>query len=242
MSLSLQNRIAAVTGGASGIGLECVRQLVAAGAIVYILDRDKAAMERARAELGDRVHAVEVDLFRHASIQQAVDTVLDAEGRLDIMFANAGSYVGGNAWEGDPDSWDRMLNLNINAAFHSARVAMVPMIRQGSGDIVITSSVAGVVPIVAEPIYTGSKHAIQAFTHTCRRQLAPHGVRIGAIQPGPVVTPLIDDWDPDRRKAALEGGGMMQPSDVAEALIFMLTRRKGTVVRDLVLLPEGFDI
>ncbi|GBQ86572.1 glucose dehydrogenase [Asaia sp. W19] len=242
MSLPLQDKIAAVTGGASGIGLECVRHLIKAGAIVYVLDRDKAAMDKAREELGDKLHGVEVDLFRHASIQQAVDTVLAEQGRLDIMFANAGSYVGGNAWEGDPDVWDRMLNLNINAAFHSARVAMAPMIKQGSGDIIITSSVAGVVPIVAEPIYTGSKYAVQAFTHTCRRQLAPHGVRVGAIQPGPVVTPLINDWDPERRKAALEGGGMMQPSDVAEALIFMLTRRKGTVVRDLVLLPNGFDV
>ncbi|WP_025884982.1 SDR family oxidoreductase [Asaia prunellae] len=242
MSLPLQDKIAAVTGGASGIGLECVRHLIASGAIVYILDRDKAGMDKAHAELGERLHGIEVDLFRHASIQQAVDKILSSQGRLDIMFANAGAYVGGDAWEGDPDAWDRMLNLNINAALHSARCAMKPMMKQGSGDIIITSSVAGVVPVVAEPIYTASKHAIQAFTHTCRRQLAPHGVRVGAIQPGPVVTPLIDDWDPERRKAALEGGGMMQPSDVAEALIFMLTRRRGTTVRDLVLLPTGFDI
>lgn len=242
MSLPLQNKIATVTGGASGIGLECVRHLIANGAVVYVLDRDKAAMEKAHAELGENLHGIEVDLFRHASIQEAVDRILKEQGRLDIMFANAGSYVGGDAWEGDPDAWDRMLTLNINAALHSARVAMAPMMKQGSGDIVITSSVAGVVPVMVEPVYTASKHAIQAFTHTCRRQLAPHGVRMSAIQPGPVVTPLIDDWDPERRKAALENGGMMQPTDVAEALIFMLTRRQGTVVRDLVLLPSRFDI
>lgn len=242
MTVSLQNKIAAVTGGASGIGLECVRQIAESGAIVYILDRDRQAMDKARAEIGAHVHGIEVDLFQPETIDAAIETIVAAQGRIDILHVNAGAYVGGNIWEGNPAQWDKMLNLNINAAFHSARAVMAVMMVQRSGDILFTSSVAGVVPVAAEPIYTASKHAIQAFTHTVRRQLAPYDVRVGAIQPGPVVTPLLNDWDPERLKANIEAGAMMQPSDVAEAVVFMLTRRKGTIVRDLVLLPHHFDV
>jgi len=242
MTSPLQDKIAAVTGGASGIGLECVRHLADHGAIVYILDRDRQALDKARDELGERVHAIEVDLFRYETVDRAIETIVSEQGRIDILHANAGAYIGGNIWEGNSDAWDKMLNLNINAAFRSARAVMPAMMQQKSGDIVLTSSIAGLIPIPAEPIYTASKHAVQAFTHTVRRQLAPFGIRVGAIQPGPVVTPLLNDWDPERLKANIEAGAMMQPVDVAEAVIFMLTRRKGTVVRDLVLLPHSFDV
>ena len=99
--------------------------------------------------------------------------ILEAGGRLDIFHANAGAYVGGAVLEGDPDAWDRMLNLNINAAFRSVHAVLPHMIAQKSGDIIVTSSIAGVVPVVWEPIYTASKFAVQAFVHTIRRQVAP---------------------------------------------------------------------
>ncbi|WP_029605939.1 SDR family oxidoreductase [Kozakia baliensis] len=242
MTSPLQGKIAAITGGASGIGLECVRQIAASGATVYILDRDHQALDKAREELGERVHTIEVDLFRYETVDRAIETIVSEQGRIDILHVNAGAYIGGHVWEGDPDKWDKMLNLNINAAFRSARAVMPTMMKQKSGDIIMTSSIAGIVPIPAEPIYTASKHAVQAFTHTIRRQLAPFGIRVGAIQPGPVVTPLLNDWDPERLKANIEAGAMMQPSDVAEAVVFMLSRRKGTVIRDLVLLPHSFDV
>ena len=92
------------------------------------------------------------------------------------------------------------------------------MIAQKSGDVIVTSSVAGVVPVIWEPIYTASKHAVQAFVHTVRRQVAPHGVRVGAVLPGPVVTALLDDWPKAKMEEALANGSLMQPSEVAEAV------------------------
>jgi ribitol 2-dehydrogenase len=116
------------------------------------------------------------------------------------------------------------------------------MIERKTGDILLTSSIAGVVPVVWEPIYTASKFAVQAFAHTIRRQLAPHGIRVGAVLPGPVVTALLDDWPKAKMEEALANGSLMQPSEVAEAVLFMLTRRKGVVVRDLVILPNTVDL
>src|SRR5205085_7284713 len=125
--------------------------------------------------------------------------ILERTGRLDIFHANAGSYIGGDVLEGDPDAWDRMLALNVNAVFRSVHAVLPHMVERRTGDIVVTSSIAGLVPVVWEPIYTASKHAVQAFVLTVRRQVAPHGLRVGAVQPGPVVAAVIRD----RAKASL---------------------------------------
>ena len=115
-------------------------------------------------------------------------------------------------------------------------------VAQGSGDILLTSSIAGVVPVVWEPVYTASKFAVQAFVHRVRRQVAKHGVRVGAVLPGPVLTALLDDWPKAKLEEALANGSLMQPEEVAEAVLFMLTRRKGVTERDLVILPSSVDL
>ena len=134
------------------------------------------------------------------------------------------------------------MNPNINAAFRSIHAVLPHMIERKTGDIVMTSSIAGVVPVVWEPIYTASKFAVQAFVHTIRRQLAPHGLRVGAVLPGPVVTALLDDWPKAKMEEALASGSLMQPVEVAEAVLFMVPRRPGVVVRDLVILPNSVDL
>ena len=111
-----------------------------------------------------------------------------------------------------------------------------------TGDIIVTSSVAGVVPVVWEPIYTASKHAVQAFVHTVRRQMIKHKIRVGAVLPGPVVTALIADWPNDKLEAELAAGGLMEPTEVAEAVLFMLTRPRTVTIRDLVILPQSTDL
>jgi ribitol 2-dehydrogenase len=168
--------------------------------------------------------------------------ILDLAGGLDIFHANAGAYVGGDVLDGNPDEWDRMLNLNVNAAFRSVHAVLPHMVAQKSGDIIFTSSIAGIVPVVWEPIYTASKFAVQAFVHTIRRQLSKHGVRVGAVAPGPVVTALLDDWPKAKMDEALASGSLMQPKEVADAVLFMLTRPRNVTIRDLVILPNSVDL
>jgi len=144
--------------------------------------------------------------------------------------------------EGDPDAWDRMLNLNVNAAFRSVRAVLPHMVERRTGDIIMTSSIAGLVPVVWEPIYTASKHAVQAFVHTVRRQVARHGIRVGAVAPGPVVTGLISDWPQEKLDAARAAGDLMEASEVAAAVAFMLTRPRNVTIRDLVILPQANDL
>jgi ribitol 2-dehydrogenase len=183
-----------------------------------------------------------VNLLDGAEVSGMLPRILDLAGGMDIFHANAGGYVGGPVQDGDPDVWDRMLNLNINAAFRSVHAVLPHMIAQKSGDILFTSSIAGVVPVIWEPIYTASKFAVQAFVHTTRRQLAPHGIRVGAVLPGPVVTALLDDWPKAKMDEALANGSLMQPKEVAEAVLFMLSRPRNVTVRDLVILPNSVDL
>jgi ribitol 2-dehydrogenase len=242
MDESLKGKVAAITGAASGIGLACARALLAAGAKVVMIDRAEDRLSRLSAELGPCAMPLRVDLLQPSEASGLLPRILDLAGGLDIFHANAGAYVGGDVLAGNPDEWDRVLNLNVNAAFRSVHAVLPHLVMQKAGDIIFTSSIAGLVPVVWEPIYTASKFAVQAFVHTTRRQVAKHGVRVGAVAPGPVVTALLDDWPKAKMDEALASGSLMQPEEVAAAVLFMLTRPRHVTVRDLVILPNSVDL
>ena len=242
MTESMKGKVAAITGAASGIGLECARTLVAEGAKVVLIDRAKDRLARLCAELGPNALPLATDLLQPLEVSALLPKILELADGLDIFHANAGAYVGGDVLTGNPDQWDRVLNLNVNAAFRSVHAVLPHLVAQKSGDIIFTSSIAGIVPVVWEPIYTASKFAVQAFVHTTRRQLAKHGIRVGAVAPGPVVTALLDDWPKAKMDEALASGSLMQPKEVADAVLFMLTRPRNVTIRDLVVLPSSVDI
>lgn len=242
MGQDLSGKVAAITGAASGIGLACANSLLDAGVHVVLVDRAEESLKTICSEFGPQAIPLVIDVTDPKSVAGMMPQILEKAGKLDIFHANAGSYIGGEVVEGDPDAWDRMLNLNINAAFRSVHAVLPHMVGRKTGDIIFTSSIAGLVPVVWEPIYTASKHAVQAFVHTVRRQVAKHGLRVGAVAPGPVVTALIKDWPKDKLDAALAAGDLMQPEEVAEAVLFMLTRPRNVTIRDLVILPQSNDL
>ena len=242
MDQDLSGKVAAVTGAASGIGLECAKTFMAAGARVVFVDYAEEKLKDLCASLGPQAIPVVANLMDPKSVSGMMPQILEKAGQLDIFHANAGSYVGGEVVHGDPDAWDRMLNLNINAVFRSIHAVLPHMVERKTGDIIVTSSVAGFIPVVWEPIYTASKHAVQAFVHTLRRQVFKHGIRVGEVAPGPVVTALISDWPKAKLDDALATGGLMEPKEVADAVLFMLTRPRNVVIRDLVILPVSLDL
>lgn len=242
MTQDLSDKVAAVTGAASGIGLECAKTMLNAGARVVFIDRDEARLRELASELGPRAIPLTISLTEPDSVSGMMAQILDKAGQLDIFHANAGSYVGGEVLGGDPDAWDRMLNLNINAVFRCIHAVLPHMVERKTGDIIVTSSVAGFIPVVWEPVYTASKHAIQAFVHTLRRQVNKHGIRVGEVAPGPVVTALLKDWPKAKLDDALASGSLMEPKEVADAVLFMLTRSRNVVIRDMVILPQGLDL
>jgi ribitol 2-dehydrogenase len=242
MAESMKGKVAAITGAASGIGLACARVLIAPGAKVVLVDRAQDRLTQLCAELGVNALPLVMDLLQPKEVSTLLPQILERAGGLDIFHANAGAYIGGDVLTGNPDEWDRVLNLNVNAAFRSVHSVLPHLVAQKAGDIIFTSSIAGIVPVVWEPIYTASKFAVQAFVHTTRRQVAKHGVRVGAVAPGPVVTALLDDWPKAKMEEALASGSLMQPNEVAEAVLFMLSRPRNVTIRDLVILPNSVDL
>ena len=242
MTNSLEGKVAAVTGAASGIGRASAEAMLAAGAHVILVDRDEAALKRLCEQHGESASALVIDLLDAQSCASLMPGILKQAGRLDIFHANAGSYIGGDLVDTDGPTIDRMLNLNVNAVIKNVHDVLPHMIERGTGDIVVTSSVAGHFPIPWEPVYSASKWAMTSFVQTVRRQVKSHGVRVGSVSPGPVVSALLKDWPEENLTKAKQSGSLMEPTEVADAVMFMLTRPRNVTIRDMVVLPSNFDI
>jgi ribitol 2-dehydrogenase len=242
MTKQLEGKVAAVTGSASGIGLASTEAMLAEGARVVMVDRDKAALDRFRDKHGEAVIPLVIDLLDAKDCATLLPRILDAVGRLDIFHANAGSYVGGDLVDADTTAIDRMLNLNVNVVMKNVHDVLPHMIERGSGDIIVTSSLAAHYPTPWEPVYAASKWAINCFVQTTRRQVFKHGIRVGSISPGPVITSLLADWPPEKLQEAKDSGSLLEAAEVAEVIIFMLTRPRGMTIRDVVMMPTNFDL
>lgn len=237
-----EGQVAAITGAASGIGRASAEALLAGGARVVLVDRDAAGLAAMQAEHGDAVIALQLDLLDAAQCRTLVPQVLERAGRLDILHANAGLYIGGDLVDADTDAIDRMLQLNVAVVMKNVRDALPHMIERGSGDILVTSSLAAHYPTPWEPVYASSKWAIDCFVQTTRRQVFRHGLRVGSISPGPVLTGLIADWPADKLAEARASGSLIEPAEIGEVITFMLTRPRGVTIRDVVLMPSNFDL
>ena len=238
---TLSAKVAVVTGAASGIGLATSRALLAEGATVVLVDRHETALAALTRDLGGKAIAQVTDLLDSASCSAMVPEILAKTGRIDILHCNAGSYIGGELGETTPEAIDRMLELNVNAVMKNVHSVAPHMIARKTGDIIVTCSVAGHFPTYWEPVYSGSKWAITSFVQGMRRQLLVHGIRVAQISPGPVVTALLADWPEENLRKAREAGALIEPEDVAEAIVFMLTRKRTITIRDVIILPSSFD-
>ncbi|WP_066150637.1 SDR family oxidoreductase [Hydrogenophaga pseudoflava] len=241
-SFPLQHKTAAITGAASGIGFASAKAMADAGARVLLIDRDAAALDKACAAIGDHALPLVLDLLDPAQCNSLLERTLALTGQLDIFHANAGLYVGGDLLDTTPEAIDRMLNLNVNVVMKNVHNVLPHMIGRGTGDILVTSSLAAHFPTPWEPVYASSKWAIDCFVQTVRRQMFKHGIRLGSVSPGPVITSLLSDWPAEKLAEAKASGSLIEAAEVAEVLLFMLTRPRGMTIRDVVLMPTNFDL
>ena len=242
MTWDLSERTVLVTGASSGIGRALALAAGAAGARVFLVGRDEGRLDAVAKEIGTAAIWHACDLTDPAAVDAMARAAEGQLGQIDVLLANAGLYIPGDAADGDPDAWDELIGVNVSSVFRLINRVLPAMIERRSGDIIVTSSVSGHQAIEWEPVYSASKHAIQSFVHGVRRQVQKHNVRIGAVAPGMVLNPLwgvSDEAEIARRVAAREG---IRSEDVAEAVMFMLTRPPHVTIRDLVILPQNQDI
>lgn len=134
-----------------------------------------------------------------------------------------------------------MVSLNVSVVMKNVQNVLPHMIERGTGDIMVTSSVAGHFPVHWEPVYA-SKWAMNNFVQTVRRQVLKHGIRVASVSPGPVNSALLADWPEENLRKAKESGSIIEPSDVSDAVMYMLTRPRNVTIRDMVVLPSNFDM
>ncbi|MBB4403687.1 MULTISPECIES: SDR family oxidoreductase [Rhizobium/Agrobacterium group] len=241
MSESLQGKIAVITGAASGIGLATTEALLEQGATVVMVDWNEKALNELAARLGDRAIPQVTNLLDADSCNAMIPEILGKVDHIDILYCNAGTYIGGDLTETTPEAIDKMLNLNVNAVMKNVHAVVPHMSERKTGDIVVTCSIAGHFPTYWEPVYSGSKWAITSFVQGMRRQMIPHGVRVAQVSPGPVVSALLADWPEENLRKAKESGSLIDASEVADAVVYMLTRKRTVTIRDMLVLPTNFD-
>lgn len=242
MSESLEGKTAVVTGAASGIGLATTEALLAEGATVVLADRNATVLAELAERLGERAIPQVTDLLDPDSCAALIPEALEKLGHIDILHCNAGSYIGGDLADTTLEAIDRMLNLNVNAVMKNVHAVIPHMTERQTGDIVVTASVAGHFPVLHEPVYASSKWAITCFVQTMRRQLLTDGIRVMQVSPGPVSSALLADWPEENLRKAKEAGALIDPSEVSDAIVYMLTRKRTVTIRDMVVLPSSFDV
>jgi ribitol 2-dehydrogenase len=242
MMQALKGKSVLVTGASSGIGRASARAFAKEGMRVAVSARSTDRLRELVKELGPDAIMLPADLTSAAETDELIRQAIAKLGRLDVLFANAGVYIAGQVADGDPAEWDKLLALNVGSVFRSINRVIPHMRANSGGDILVSSSISAYQAIHFEPVYSASKHALNAFLYGVRRQVIQDKIRVGVIAPATVLNELWGYTDPgsiDKKVASREG---LRSEDVAEAAVFMLSRPPHVAIRDLVMLPQALDI
>lgn len=252
----LSNKVALITGGASGIGYATAKRFVDEGARVVITGRDEQKLHVAKKELGDSVIAVRADAADLKQTEDAVHEAVAAFGGLDIVFANAGvsgnTPLGGTTFE----AFDRIMRINVNGTFFTVQAAS-PHLRSG-GAVILNGSVHAVLGAAGYSAYAASKAAVRAITRNLATELAPRKIRVNIVVPGATRTPIWNRLAPDQdAMQALEArygklsllGRMAEATELANAVVFLasdassaMTGAEITVDGGMTQSPSGWPV
>src|ERR1700736_326633 len=237
---TLVGRSILITGASSGIGKATAKLLAANGARLIVAARSFDKLQ----SLANEIDALPVacDVTSLDSVKKMVEAALRHNGKVDALFANAGIYLSGEVADGLPGDWSQLIDVNVKGVMNSVHAVLPAMLAKGSGDILVCSSISGHQAIHWEPVYSASKHAVQSFVHGLRRQLLKKGIRVGAVAPGMVLNELWGTIDPVAIDQKIGQGAGLRSEDVAEAIVFMLSRPQNVTIRDLVMLPRTQDL
>jgi NAD(P)-dependent dehydrogenase (short-subunit alcohol dehydrogenase family) len=224
----LEGKIAVVTGGASGIGAATIRRFVAEGASVVVADVQTERGQGLADELGDAARFVHCDVTSEEAVAAAIQLAVDTWGRLDVMFNNAG-VVGavGPITETDSAQWHRSIDILLHSVYYGCKHAARVMVPQGSGSIISTTSIAGVIGGLGPHAYTAAKTAVVGLTKSVASEVMPTGVRCNAIAPGSIPTPLTaaaigDGGEAAVRQSQLDRYGVAgDVDDIANGALYL---------------------
>jgi NADP-dependent 3-hydroxy acid dehydrogenase YdfG len=222
--MTLAGKVAVVTGASSGIGEATARSLAREGCNVVLAARREERLNALAAEFGEGALAAPADVRDPAACAALVARSVERFGSLDILVNNAGLGLYGSVAEGDPEDWRKMFEVNVLGVLYTTRAAVRQMLRQGSGDVVFVSSLAGRrVPRADGTVYAATKHAVNAIAEGLRMDVHEKGVRVINIEPGLVRTEFPESSHPSaQRYYAEKEYTPLEAEDVANAVVYAL--------------------
>lgn len=236
-----EGKVILITGGAGGIGKETARQFLERGAAVELWDMDADAGEKlvqAWTEKGHSVHFTKVDVTDYEAVTGAMQDLHARQERLDVLVNNAGITRDATLKKMDPETWQQVLDVNLSGVFYCGKEAAALMREQGSGVILNASSVVGVYGNFGQSNYVATKSGVIGMTKTWARELGRKGIRVNAVAPGFIETPMVQtvpDKILDQLKNQTPLGRLGKPEDIASAYVFLASERAafitGTVIQ-----------
>ena len=245
MGERLDGTVALVTGASSGIGEATARALARAGAKVAITARRKDRLDALAQEIGD-VLVVEADVTDREQATAAVQRTVDELGRLDTVINNAGVMLLSQAAEQPLDDWQRMVDVNVNGFLYVAHAAIEPLLAAAEdsprkvSDLVNISSIAGRRANRGSAVYNLTKHGVGAFSEALRQEFATRHLRVSLVEPGAVITELVEQMGPEGVEAArkrFEGVERLRADDIADAIEYIVTRPWRVAVNEIMVRP-----
>jgi len=224
----LEGKIALVTGGSSGIGLATAQQFVKDGAFVYITGRRQSELDKAAKAIGNNVKAVRADASNLADLDRLYAQIKQEKGRLDVVFANAGQAKFVALSDVTEELYNQIFDTNVKGVLFTVQKAL-PLIPDG-GSIILNASVVSTKGFPAASVYSATKAAVRSFARCLTTDLKDRGIRVNAISPGPIETPIFDGFgesDQDRNDlkkqfaSQVPLGRMGQPDEIAKAAAFL---------------------
>jgi NAD(P)-dependent dehydrogenase (short-subunit alcohol dehydrogenase family) len=243
------DKVVLITGAASGIGRAAALAFAAEGARVAILDRSADALGAVQASLkneGSEALTMACDVSSPDQVDGAIKQVVDSFGRLDIAFNNAGvENKAAPVHEIDLAEWDRILGINLRGTFLCMKHELAQMVKQGGGVVVNTSSGAGIRGVAGGAAYAASKHAIIGLTRSAALDYAKHNIRVNAVLPGNIETPMMDRFTGGDIQKAIDlepVGRLGKPAEIAEAVLWMASDLGGFVTGAATVIDGGWSL
>ena len=238
------SKTAFITGATSGIGKSTAIALAEAGYNLIICGRRKEVLDELQRQLESqvKVHILQFDVRDKSEVEAAVQSLPQEFRDIDVLVNNAGNAHGLDPIQsGSTDDWDAMIDINVKGLLYVSRAIIPQMVKKNSGHIINVGSIAGKEVYPSGNVYSASKHAVDALNQAMRIDLdKQHGIRVGAINPGLVETGFSDvrfKGDKDRAKTVYQGYQPLQPEDVADIIVFMVSRPLHVNIADLLVLP-----
>ncbi|MDD5370285.1 MAG: SDR family oxidoreductase [Anaerolineaceae bacterium] len=233
----IQNKVAVVTGGGTGIGASTAEQLAEAGMKVVIVGRRADPLhdvaDRIKSRGGEAV-AFPADISDYSAMEALCQVTLERFGRVDLLVPNAALHDASSLDSGDPRWWRKVIEVNVIGLMNTVRAFLPQMYSQGSGHIIVISSLSGRVTYVGEPIYITSKHAQVAFVECIRKEVTSRGIKVTIIEPGLVETPFIDNSFAREVKKTVTP---LEAVDVARVVRFVYEQPQNVTVYELSMRP-----